>query len=582
MEVFWEWMLEASLLAGMILVIRKIFMGKIRYRLIYALWGVVLLRFLIPVNMIATPFSIENLLSKASLVWEEEDLVQEEDYKNRQGILLEETGRGVFLSEGSDKKVSGKQNKIVSIGSEGKDSFYERGETVMVPAAGENSEKTLSMPWRRFLPVLWAVIFGLLFLWLFLYNIILLRKMKKNRILYGKRENVKIYAVSGIQNPCLYGFFHPSIYLPYSLILEDMEDKISKEELDQMITHEFVHYRHKDHIWAMFRMLLVSVYWFNPFVWIAASCSKKDAELFCDETVIRLLGEEKRFCYGEMLVRLAGKPVWGDFRYSMLQMSRKGKEMEQRIRAISGRRSYSKWMMIPLMAALCMAIGITCSAGMDSVAEQEQNAAKENADTRKQNTVSDKTENMTQKNSSALKNSSVWKDNTEISRYPYASLTWLEKALQEAGFNSGTLSQNSQKRAVNEGENSVSDSQSQWADTPEEAFDWYIKIFTSAVNTGNISKMDQVLAESREIYLQQCNLVKNYYKRGIREKVKGYSVSVREGENGCIEIDSKEKIKVSYADGKSKIVKQSYRYICEQDIDGNDGWIITDMQEIQP
>ncbi len=154
--------------------------------------------------------------------------------------------------------------------------------------------------------------------------------------------------------------------------------------------------------------------------------------------------------------------------------------------------------------------------------------------------------------------------------------------MQEAGFNSGTLSQNSQKRAVNEGENSVSDSQSQWADTPEEAFDWYIKIFTSAVNTGNISKMDQVLAESREIYLQQCNLVKNYYKRGIREKVKGYSVSVREGENGCIEIDSKEKIKVSYADGKSKIVKQSYRYICEQDIDGNDGWIITDMQEIQP
>jgi len=579
MEVFLEWMLEASLLVGMILVIRRIFMGKIRYRLIYALWGVVLLRFLVPINIIATPFSIENILSKTSLVWEKEDLTAREGHKNKQKILLEETGRGVFLSEGSDRKVSGNRNKIVPIGSEEKEGFREQGKTVMAPAAGKNIEKTISIPWRRFLPVVWAVIFVLLFLWLFLSNIILLNKMKKNRILYGKKENIMIYAVGGIQNPCLYGFFRPSIYLPYSLVLEDMGEKISKEELEQMITHEFVHYKHKDHIWAMLRMLLVSVYWFNPFVWIAASCSKKDAELFCDETVIHLLGEEKRFCYGEMLVRLAGKPVWGDFRYSMLQMSRKGKEMERRIRAISKRRSYSKWMMIPLMAVLCMAIGITCSAGMDSVADQKQNVEKENTDNKK-NAGSDTIENMVQKNSTALKNTGIWKDNTEESRYPYASLTRLEKALQEAGFHSVPFSQNAEKGTVNEEDNNVSASQNQWADTPEEAFDRYIKIFTSAVNTGNTGKMNQVLAKSRDIYLQQCNLVKNYYKRGIREKVKGYSVSVREGENGCIEIDSKEKIKVSYASGKSKIVKQSYRYTCEQDIDGNHGWIITDMQEI--
>ena len=42
MECFIEWMIESSLLILMILGIRKIFMGKIRYAGVYALWLVVL------------------------------------------------------------------------------------------------------------------------------------------------------------------------------------------------------------------------------------------------------------------------------------------------------------------------------------------------------------------------------------------------------------------------------------------------------------------------------------------------------------------------------------------------------------
>lgn len=576
MEVFFEWMLEASLLVGMILAIRRVFMGKIRYGFIYALWGFVLLRFLIPVNVIATPFSIENILSKTASEWKTANLAEQENDKNKQGFLIEEMGRGELLSEGPDRKISKKQNEVVSVDSGEKDGFHRQGKKTMVSGAGRKNGTIFSM--QRFLPVLWFVVSVSLFFWLFLSNVILLGKMKKNRILYGKRGTVKIYTVSEIQNPCLYGFFRPSIYLPYSLVMEETEGKVKEEELEQIITHEFVHYRHGDHIWAMLRMLLVSVCWFHPFAWIAASCSKKDAELFCDETVIHLLGEEKRFCYGEMLVRLAGKPGWGDFRYSMLQMSRKGKEMERRIRAISGKRRYSKWMLIPLLVMLCMAIGITCSAGMDSVAKQ--NIEKENTDIGKQNTDSDKIKNTVKKNNFTIKNTDLWKGSAKENGYPYASLAWLEKALQEVGGNFGAFSQNAKKGSDNKEENRISTLQNQWADTPKTAFDWYMKIFTSAVNTGNISKMDQVLAKNREIYPQQCNLVKNYYKRGIREKVKGYSVSVREGENGCVEISSKERIKVTYADGESKIVKQSYCYTCEQNIDGKDGWMITDMREI--
>ena len=53
---FMLWFLESSLLILFVLGIRKIFSGKISYRAIYALWLVVVFRFMIPVNIIPTPF----------------------------------------------------------------------------------------------------------------------------------------------------------------------------------------------------------------------------------------------------------------------------------------------------------------------------------------------------------------------------------------------------------------------------------------------------------------------------------------------------------------------------------------------
>ena len=69
MEAFLGWVLESSLLIVMILGIRKVFMGKIRYSLICALWMIVFLRFLIPVNFISTPFSVGNAVTKVTSVW---------------------------------------------------------------------------------------------------------------------------------------------------------------------------------------------------------------------------------------------------------------------------------------------------------------------------------------------------------------------------------------------------------------------------------------------------------------------------------------------------------------------------------
>ena len=62
---FMLWFLESSLLILFVLGIRKIFSGKISYRAIYTLWLVVVFRFMIPVNIIPTPFGFADNMKKS-------------------------------------------------------------------------------------------------------------------------------------------------------------------------------------------------------------------------------------------------------------------------------------------------------------------------------------------------------------------------------------------------------------------------------------------------------------------------------------------------------------------------------------
>ncbi|MDE6566451.1 MAG: hypothetical protein K2K70_01815, partial [Lachnospiraceae bacterium] len=119
----------------------------------------------------------------------------------------------------------------------------------------------------------------------------------------------------------------------------------------------------------------------------------------------------------------------------------------------------------------------------------------------------------------------------------------------------------------------------QYADNYEEAFDRYIQSFTDAVNTGDIQDLNQVLLEGSDVYRQQCAIVQNYHKRGIREEIQTYSISsaIKRAAD-LVSIDSDEEILVHYSDDTSKVVRQKYRYTCEY---VDQGWIVTDMREIK-
>lgn len=519
---FWEFALESSLLVLMILGIRKIFTGKVRYAGIYALWLLVLLRFLIPVNFVSTPFS-------AGAMIPETFLPQDSEVISERGLVQVEKGT---VSRDLTGKATEKSNMAEEV---------QKNDGTALQQPGGESGNVRHTKGYMYLKTSWLIVSGLLLCWFVMSNVCLARKLKRSRVMYGKRNKVRIYAASDVQNPCLYGFFRPAIYLPKALVTDGNERRADEEEIEQMITHEYVHYCHGDHIWAMFRVLLVSVYWFDPLLWLAVSCSKKDAELFCDETVIRLLGEEKRFCYGKMLVRLAGDVRWGEFRYPIMSMSRRGKEMEKRILAISNKKKYSRWIAVPLAVLVLVAAGITCSTASREAVGQDADVV------------------------SAREGILPVEAGFDVPGGEQGKTTGQDSEPEEG--NSISAGGETEEETINADMSAV-----------ERTFDEYMTVFTNAVNTGNTDQMYQVLAADREVYTQQCDIVKNYYKRGIREKIKTYSITSEEMITPQkVEICSKEKIKVYYSDDTTKIIRQKYRYTCEY---VGDRWMITGMEDL--
>lgn len=102
-----------------------------------------------------------------------------------------------------------------------------------------------------------------------------------------------IWICDHISTPFILGIIQPRIYLPSSMNESDMRYAIS---------HEKAHLKRKDYIWKPLGFLLLSVYWFNPILWVAYILLCKDIELACDEKVIRQFGAEIKKPYSDALI----------------------------------------------------------------------------------------------------------------------------------------------------------------------------------------------------------------------------------------------------------------------------------------
>ncbi|MBQ6067845.1 MAG: hypothetical protein IJK89_13625 [Clostridia bacterium] len=102
-----------------------------------------------------------------------------------------------------------------------------------------------------------------------------------------------VFVADGLASPFVLGVFRPKIYLPPSL------DAAQRE---MILAHERAHLKRRDHLIKPLAFLLLSVYWFNPVLWVAYALLCRDIELACDERVIRDMDREDRAFYSRTLL----------------------------------------------------------------------------------------------------------------------------------------------------------------------------------------------------------------------------------------------------------------------------------------
>lgn len=103
---------------------------------------------------------------------------------------------------------------------------------------------------------------------------------------------------SALPYPALHGWFRPVILLPYeSMTL------YGKEEMRLILLHELWHYKQRDILMFLLARFLRLVHWFNPLIRLALKRFEEDLEIRCDWRVLRQLEREEGLSYGLLLVR---------------------------------------------------------------------------------------------------------------------------------------------------------------------------------------------------------------------------------------------------------------------------------------
>ncbi|MBE5956324.1 MAG: hypothetical protein E7253_07720 [Lachnospiraceae bacterium] len=149
--------------------------------------------------------------------------------------------------------------------------------------------------WSFIFSQIWILGMAVLFSYAAGSYFLLKTKMGTATIYRGREERgtALIKQSERVDSPFVLGFIRPVIYLPY-----EMEE----QDLNYVLAHEMAHIRRKDHWWKPIGFLLLIVYWFNPFMWIAYLFLCRDIEAACDEKVIKEMEKEERQGYSTALL----------------------------------------------------------------------------------------------------------------------------------------------------------------------------------------------------------------------------------------------------------------------------------------
>lgn len=268
--------LTFSALILAVLLVRAVFRNRVPKRMIYALWLVVLLKLCLP----GTLFSLPVLPAEEAAA------------PVQSTVRLEQTAPVIQQPVQSTTQPQTPVQQPVS------------------PAQETVKPTAKSLTTTQILQIVWLGGSVLLGLWLSGSWLVFTIRLHRDRRFLGKRGGTRIYVSGAVKSPCLAGLI-PAVYLT--------EDVLQADDAELIVRHELTHLHHLDFLWSLCRAVAVAIYWWNPLVWLAAICSKRDAELACDEAVAAGLDQTQHLAYARAILAqaprktaalsLAGPPV---------------------------------------------------------------------------------------------------------------------------------------------------------------------------------------------------------------------------------------------------------------------------------
>lgn len=326
----------SSLLIVLVAVLRRLLRGRVSARLIYALWGLVLLRLLVPFS---PELGLPSAEAAAREVYGRTELSE--------AMLPYERVTAPYAA-GQSRGVLPEDDPIQPYIDAGEPAPEYRVELHNEGTPEAETEFVFLRPWTEVLsgyvrPIWLAGTLTALAL-LACINLSFAARLRRTRRPIGRTEaGLPAYETEAVASPCLFGLFRPAVYVR----AEDAG------RLRHVLTHEDCHYRQLDQLWALLRALCLALYWWDPLVWLAAGLSRTDCELACDEAALSRLGEDERRAYGETLITMAVKPRPAELLRAGSPIGSGKRELKARILAIARR---GRRLVVPavLAAALCL------------------------------------------------------------------------------------------------------------------------------------------------------------------------------------------------------------------------------------
>lgn len=303
-----ERIITLTIFLCLVFLLRGVFYRRICKCLCYAMWLVAALYLLMPVQSFPNSFQVMNIIYQIADTENGFQIGSRQKgtrayFKDTPSDAPEdaislESGDVMTGRDESDLLEAGKQSALRAESDEEKNVHS----TMIIPAYLSGWESRIKGIW-----ILGSIICGIVFL---VGNFHFGKRLRKDRqrlemdwnhMEKSGYKQIPVYRTKEVNTPCLFGVLHPAVYFPEKGIEFGNTGK-EMEAYHYVLAHEYMHYMHKDHLWALLRCLCVILYWYHPLVWAAAFLSKRDSEFACDESVIRHYDKRERKAYGETLI----------------------------------------------------------------------------------------------------------------------------------------------------------------------------------------------------------------------------------------------------------------------------------------